>query len=473
MNHSKRILVLLSLVVSLAHAESVSTTAEDKTINVLRSGGASFGVERAGGVLVRVTAPRAISVELVGPLGSVGTKSGKGTVELTTQATAAMIEKGKVWSVNVTTNDDAAFSATVHLEHLGRSFAESELVAQFAAKTGKGTGFTGNPKAWAPPGLPAQVSAAQAAAAQVKGGTVTLEGIGAGIRSKQIAAAYVPRPVKGAAAAGTPGNSYGGSSSTPAPAGRTFVPIRSIVVSGDPANPAARQCTASCGVVAGATLMITTDPGLNAAGHEVHFVDFATNGDLTVTPVAWSDSSVVVTVPRIAGGAVSGALYLGVPNAPVQSTFYGFNYTPNAPTIVSQWVKWERMSPVGIRPADYSFRTQSFAWPEYSIDGNTDDGNFYTKLRQGPFGTGACSGPGCPHDTFFGGFHLKNGWKVKEIHFMSHPLGAINGFATLAPFTRGTDEMEATVYWGYAAGGGYEYEIGWELEGPDNTNPWY
>lgn len=149
MNHSKRILVLLSLVASFAHAESVGATVEDKTVNVLRSGGASFGVERPGGVLVRVIAPRAITVELIGPLGSVGTKSGKGAVELTTQATAAMIETGKVWSVIVTANDEAAFAATVHVEHLGKSFADSELIAQFAAKSGKGTRFTGNPKAWA------------------------------------------------------------------------------------------------------------------------------------------------------------------------------------------------------------------------------------------------------------------------------------------------------------------------------------
>lgn len=330
-----------------------------------------------------------------------------------------------------------------------------------------------NPHSWAPPGLPAQVSAVQAAVQALKGATLKEGAIGSGAIRRGVAPQYTPRPSSGTPAGngqagngqggnGQGGNSNYGGSATPAPSGTTFVRITGIIVA---RGTSVRACNpnGNCSVEPGDILTLTAAGGFLGLGREVHFVTFPAMTEQVAMPVAWTDSAIVVQVPRLAAGGFDGAIYLGTPNSGASSTFWGYHYNPTLPTIVSQFVVFDT-PPL---PANVQlYRPHRFAWPETSSTGAVDGKTRFAVTRSGFFATGPVN------DLFLFGGRLFNGWKVKKVHFTWRKTGLSPASASLMGSTVGTDDLSVGVAFSYEMNGGINYDVAVEIEGPDNTNPY-
>ena len=261
-----------------------------------------------------------------------------------------------------------------------------------------------NPRSWAPPGLPAHVSAVQTAVQSLRGATTNQAAIGAGAIKKGTAPRYTPRPpatgVPTSIPSGAGGNNnYGGTSTTPAPAGTTFVRLTGIIVA---RGASVTRCNpnGNCGFEPGDTLTITATGGFMSLGREVHFVTFPGMQEQVVAPIAWTDSAIIVQVPRLSAGSLDGTLYLGVPNSGASSTFWGYHFNPTLPTIVSQFVVFD--SPPLPQNVQF-YRPTRFAWPETTSAGAVDGKTRFEVTRSGFFATSQVS------DTFLVGGRLVNG----------------------------------------------------------------
>ena len=220
-------------------------------------------------------------------------------------------------------------------------------------------------------------------------------------------------------------------------------------------------CHASCFIQAGDVLVIKSAGGLAAAANEVHFAFYTSGQDVAVTPMGWSDTLVVVQVPKLLGTPTqSGAIYLGAPAGPVSSSFFGFNY---APTMQNEFVRFD--------PALYAapqkvFRTVSYEAyaPSYTMLSRSMFDRTLISATHAPMAFGASSS-----DEIMYGFHLKNGWKVFAISFSQGSTGP-SAHADVTESHVGTDDASVKVFWTASTGSSAVYLIAIEIQGEEGTS---
>jgi hypothetical protein len=393
-------------------------------------------------------------------------------VEVTALASDADITAGKLWAVVITSDgaraQGAGLVAKVSVTAPTPPLADKELAARIDAAVRAEPRV---PQALPPPTplMPDAVSVARIVSAKIPNGKPSASAVGGKIvRSSTAIPPFVPHapatPVKAPTSANA--NNYGGVPAEPV-TGRTYVPVFAVDVSDDDGSHACT--TPACAIKAGDVVTFTLGPGMDAVGHEVHFVFFEPPHDYAVSVLEWKDDvhKVAVQMPHLGPDVFDkqGAIFIGTASGKASSVFVGFKYDPTVTLFLPLDAK---IFPPPATVYSSVPAPGTATSPGYDLGGPIDNATRWVTMRGG---AASLSG----RDTFFTGVTLKNGWIVKRVEsqgWASAAVPTLQASHAVADVKPNTPTATFAVDWTYDAATTLSYGVGLKVSGREGTLPW-